>query len=189
MEFQHLNVKLLLDQPKRFDLESLVPVLHGWIREKAFDELLLDIADYRHVHQGPGIVLIGHQGDYAVENTDGRFGIRYNRKAGLEGSNHERLKQTTRAALNACERLESEPSLNGDLRFDGRNIELFINDRLLARNDEATRASAEPEFRNFFNELFGGDYSLSFNSDPRRLLGVSVTALRPFSVKELLATL
>ena len=101
MEFQHVNVKLLLDHPETFDLESLVPVLHGWIRDKVFDELLLDIADYRHVHEGPGIVLIGHQGDYAVENTDGRLGIRYNRKAGLDGSNNDRLKQATRAALNA----------------------------------------------------------------------------------------
>ncbi len=189
MEFQHVNVKLLLDRPETFDLEMLVPVLHGWIRDKVFDELLLDIADYRHVHQGPGIVLIGHQGDYAIEDTDGRFGIRYNRKAALEGSNQDRLKQATRAALNACQRLESDPSLQGALRFDGKNIEVFINDRLLAPNNEATRAAAEPEFRTFFDALVGSDYSLSFNDDARRLVGLCAKASRQFPVAELFTRL
>ena len=75
------------------------------------------------------------------------------------------------------------------LRFDGKNIELFINDRLLAPNNEATRDAAEPEFRNFLDGLFGVDYSLSFNDDARRLFGASVTAAGPFPVAELLAKL
>ena len=31
---------------------------------------------------GPGVMLIGHQADYSVDNTDDRLGVRYNRKAG-----------------------------------------------------------------------------------------------------------
>ena len=43
------------------------------------------MADYRHVPEGPGVMLIGHQANYSVDNTDNRLGVRYNRKEPLEG--------------------------------------------------------------------------------------------------------
>jgi hypothetical protein len=190
MELQHVNVKLLAKDSQGFDLESLVPIFHAWIQNKVFDELLLDIADYRHVPDGPGIVLIGHQGDYAVDNTEGRLGVRYNRKTGLDGSNEDRFQQAARAALNAFQRLEAEPSLGGKLRFNGQGVDVFINDRMLAPNNEATRQSVEPELKRFFAQLFGGaEYSRSYPADPRRLFGVTAQAARSFSLSELLANL
>ena len=97
MQLQHINVKLLVKNPAEVDLEPLVPVFHGWIQEQGLEELLLDVADYRHVHAGPGVVLIGHQANYSVDNTDERLGIRYNRKAALNGSNDDALRQAMRA--------------------------------------------------------------------------------------------
>ena len=119
MELQHVNVKLLVKNPEEVDLEPLIPVFHSWIQGQVFEELLLDVADYRHVPAGPGVVLIGHQGNYSVDNTDNRLGVRYNRKAALDGNNQDRLKQAARAALTACQRLEAEPGLGGKLRFNG----------------------------------------------------------------------
>jgi len=190
MELQHVNVKLLVNDPQGFDLERLVPVFHAWIQDKAFGERLLDIADYRHVPEGPGVILIGHEGDYSVDNTDGRLGVRYNRKAALEGSNGDRLRQAARAALTACQRLETEASLGGKLRFNGQDVEISINDRLLAPNDAATHKAAEPELRTFLDMLFrGAEYSLTYASEPRRLFGVAARAARPFSAEELLQNL
>ena len=190
MELQHVNVKLLVQTPEEVDLEPLIPIFHGWIQGQDSDELLLDVADYRHVPEGPGVVLIGHQANYSVENTDSRLGVRYNRKAALEGSNQDRLKQATRAALAAAKRLESEPGLNGKLRFNGQELELFFNDRLLAPNLDATRKAIEPELRAFLQKLFSGsEYSLRYNSDPRRLFSVSITASQAFSVSDLLKNL
>src|SRR5579872_5362414 len=128
MQLQHVNVKLLVRNPEEVDLEPLIPVFHGWIQNQIGEGLLLDIADYRHVDAGPGVVLIGHEGNYSVDNTDHRLGVRYNRKAALDGSNQERLRQAARAALSACERLEAEPLLGGKLRFNGQEIEISIND-------------------------------------------------------------
>jgi len=190
MELQHFNVKLLVTQAEGVDLELLVPIFHNWIQDKVFDEQLLDIADYRHVHDGPGVILIGLEGDYSVDYTDGRLGVRYNRKAGLEGSNRDRLTQAASAVLSACQRLEAEASLGGKFRFNGQDVEVFVNDRLLAPNIEATRTAVQPEFKNFFDDLFrGAEYSLSFNSDPRRLFTVSVKAAHLFSVSDLLQNL
>lgn len=190
MEMQHVNVKLMLANPDEVDLEPLVPIFHSWIQEQAPGDLLLDIADYRHVPAGPGVVLIGHQGDVSVDNTRNRLGVRYNRKAELNGDNQSRLRQAAVAALNACKRLESDGRLDGKLRFNGRELELFINDRLLAPNNDVTRKAAEPELRGFFSKLFrGANYSVSFETEPRKLFSATAKSDKPFTIDELLANI
>lgn len=190
MNLQHVNVKLMVDSPAEADLALLIPIFHAWIQSQVFEELLLDVADYRHVPAGPGVVLIGHQANYSVDNTDNRLGIRYNRKAELEGSNQDRLAQATRAALVACQRLEAEPTLAGKFGFNGRELEVFINDRLLAPNSELTFEEARPDLQRFAERLFGGPQcSLSHNRDPRKLFGVSLKASDSFPLVTLLNNL
>jgi hypothetical protein len=190
IQLQHVNVKLLVRNLEEVDLEPLIPVFHGWIQDQVGEGLLLDIADYRHVDAGPGVVLIGHEGNYSVDNTDNRLGVRYNRKAALEGSNQDRLKQAARAALAACQRLETEPRLGGRLRFNGREIEIFINDRLVAPNRDATREAVHSDLQFFAQKLFrGSEYSMSYDSDPRKLFAVSIKSAKPFPVADLLENL
>ncbi len=190
MQMQHVNVKLLVQEPGEDDLEALIPVFHNWIENQNGDELLIDVADYRHVPAGPGIVLIGHEGNYSLDNAGNRWGIRYNRKAIVDGSNQDRLKQAARAALTACQRLEADPRLGGKLRFGGQEIELFVNDRLVAPNTPETRAEAEPELYQFFRKLFNGkEYSISYGSEPRALFSANVKMAQPFTAAELLSGL
>jgi len=190
MELQHVNVKLLLRNTEEIDLEPLIPVFHGWIQEQGWDELLLDVADYRHVYAGPGVILIGHEANYSVDNQGNRPGVRYNRKAALEGSNQDRLKQAAVAALKACRRFESDPRLNSKFRFDGQRIELSINDRLLAPNKPETQEALQSELAPFLAKLFaGGEYSLAYQDSPRDLSSVAINSPRSFSVEELLQNL
>jgi hypothetical protein len=190
VDLQHINVKLLLEHSADADLEPLIPIFHSWIQGQVFDDLLLDIADYSHVPAGPGVVLIGHQADYSVDNANDRLGVRYNRKGVLNGTNQDRLTQAARAALIACRRLESEPSLEGKLRFNGHEIELFINDRLVAPNRVPTRDATQQDFQIFFQKLFrGSEFALTHESDPRRLFGVSAKTSKSFAVADLLANL
>ena len=187
MELQHINVKLLLRDPQAIDLEAIAPVFHSWIQDQLAEELLLDVASYAHVKDGPGVLLIGHEADYSLDATDGRLGLRYNRKSPVEGSNQQKLSQAARAAVSALQRLEQDARLQGKIQFDGKNIELFINDRLLAPNNEQTRHSAEPEVREFLKALGSGSaYSLRFEAEPRRLFGAQIQFEREFSVQELL---
>ena len=190
MELQHVNFKLRIAPAGEADLAPLIPVFHGWIQAQVFGDLLLDVADYRHVPGGPGVVLIGQEGDYSVDNTDDRLGVRYNRKAPLGGSNQDRLRQAARAALTACRQLEAEPGLEGKFRFGGREIELLFNDRLLAPNRDSTREAAQPDLEEYFRKLFrGSEYFLKYESDPRRLFGLTVQTSQPFLASELLANL
>jgi hypothetical protein len=175
---------------QQVDLEPLIPVFHRWIQNQASDELLVDVADYRHVRSGPGVVLIGHQGNYSLDNTGGRLGVRYNRKAPLAGTNQDCLVQATQAALAACRRMETEPSLAGNIQFNGREIEVFINDRLLAPNTPETRAATDSEFRTFFPILFGDiEYAVSYPQDPRSLFSVQVETSQVFETAALLNNL
>ena len=190
VELQHVNLKLLLGNPDGIDLEALIPVFHGWIQGHACEEVLVDVTDYRHVDSGPGIVLIGHEANYSVDNTDGRLGVRYNRKAALEGSNQDRLAQAARAALTACQRLEADPRMGGTMRFNGQDVEVLINDRLLVPNTSASHHVLDPEFRVFFDRLFGEErYNLMYCDEPRKLFAVTAKAFRTFSTSDLLNNL
>src|SRR5216683_3113300 len=154
IDLQHVNVKLLLKDSQDIDLDPVIPVFHSWIQGQVTDELLLDVADYRHVYGGPGIVLIGHEADYSIDNTDNRLGVRYNRKTVLQGSNEERLAQAADAALSGCERLQQDTRLERKLHFNGQEIEIVINDRLLAPNREETREALRPDLQAFSRSLF-----------------------------------
>lgn len=190
MNLQHVNVKLFAKDAEKADLEPLIPVFHSWIEGRVFEELLLDVADYRHVPAGPGVVLIGLQADYSVDNTGDRLGVRYNRKAAFDGDNQQCLRQASRAALNAFQRLEAEPRLGGKLQFGGQQIEIFVNDRLVAPNKEAVREAFRADFQKFFEQLFRGkDFSFAYDTDPRRLFGLTVKASHPATVAQLLQNL
>ena len=63
MEPTKFQVKISAKGDK-VELEKLVPVFNEWILNKKIDdELLIDVADYAHVPQGPGVVLIGPHTD------------------------------------------------------------------------------------------------------------------------------
>lgn len=192
IEVQHINVKLLLNNSGDLSLEAVIPVFHSWIQDQIFDEVLLDVADYQHVKDGPGVVLIGHEADYSLDNTDGRVGVRYNRKAPFSdaGSNEDRLRQAVRAAMLACQRLEADTRLDGKFHFNGHDFELFINDRLIAPNTDETQARLDPDFRQFCQKLFDGDeFSLQYQAGRRKLFGAAIHSERAVSIEDLLQNL
>jgi hypothetical protein len=190
MNLQHVNVKLFAKDPEKVDLEPLIPIFHSWIEGKVFEELLLDVADYRHVPAGPGVMVIGLQADYSVDDTGGRLGVRYNRKYPFDGNSEACLVQATRAALTAFERLEADPRLGGKLAFNGREIEIFVNDRLVAPNNDTTREVFRGEFQTFFQKLFrGAEFSFAYDTDPRRLFGLTAKSSKSFTLAELLQNL
>jgi hypothetical protein len=167
---QHLNVKIFIAQPSQVDLADAIRVFHQWIKDGVCPELLIDVADYLHVPEGPGILLIGHEANYSLDEREGHPGLLYNRKAALDGDFESRLKQAHAAALAACDRLEKDPEFGGKLKFDRTRIEVFVNDRLLAPNTEETWQALKPELERYFDgsrvERIG---------EPRDLFRVSVS--------------
>ncbi|HVF26118.1 MAG TPA: hypothetical protein VNA23_09530 [Anaerolineales bacterium] len=183
MNVQHINIKLFIDNPQSVNLADYSAVFNTWIQKHALNELLIDVADYLHVQNGPGLLLIGHEADYSLDNRAGRLGLLYNRKKQLEGTTQEKLTQATRALLIAAQLLEKE---NG-LQFNTREIQVLINDRLLVPNTVETFVALEPELRTFFDKLFDGtEYEISYKTDPRERFTVEIKAVTRFDVETLL---
>ncbi len=187
MDLQHVNVKIYVEGDLTVDCERFIEVFHRWIQEQALDGLLIDVADYRHVPAGPGVVLIGHEADFAMDNAGNRYGLLYNRKAPLDGSNADRFSQAFHAAANACQMLEAEFEENGPLKFSRQEFELFINDRAVAPNTSDTFQACKDDLESFLTNLLGHtEFTLEQHSDPRSRFGVTVTVAKPFELNALL---
>ncbi len=177
MNLQHVNVKIFVDGELTVDQEQFINIFHRLVAEQAMDQMMIDVADYRHVPAGPGVVMVGLEADYAMDHKDSRYGLRYNRKGALEGSNVDRMNQAYWAARNLCTLLESE--LDG-LKFSETEFELFFNDRALAPNTPETLAEARPEIKAFLRDGLGQtEFEFDFNNDPRSLFGAVVKLGQP----------
>jgi hypothetical protein len=169
----HVRVKIFAQDSGGVDLGAAIPVFHRWIQDRVCPEMLIDVADYRHVPGGPGVMLIGHEANYSLDFAKGRLGLLYSRKK-AGGDAQENLAQAYDAAITACARLEQEPAFAGKLKFSAE-CEFSINDRLLAPNREDTYLALKPEFDRFFTKVWGaGDYSLEHRGEPRELFRVAV---------------
>jgi len=186
MNIQHLNIKFYLENPETVNLADYGPVFNTWIQNQRLDELLIDVVDYLHVHNGPGILLIGHEADYSLDDRAGRLGLLYNRKAQLDGTTQEKLAQAVRANLTVAQILEKE----NDLRFNTQEVQVIVNDRLLVPNTVETFEALEPELVEFFKRLYeGADYALSHNPNPRERFTINVKTEATFDVDTLLKNL
>ena len=186
MNIQHVNIKFYIENPESVNPADYGPVFNNWIQEQRLEELLIDVADYLHVHHGPGIMLIGHEADYSLDTRAGRLGLLYNRKEQLEGTTREKLAQAARAALTVAQILENE---NG-LKFNTRELQLIVNDRLLVPNTADTFSALEPDLRTFFDTLYNGaEYTLAHLTDPRERFTVNVKTESNFDVDTLLKNL
>ncbi|MGD1017924.1 MAG: hypothetical protein ABSA12_01265 [Verrucomicrobiia bacterium] len=144
MELYKIGVKIFVANPRVVDIHDFIPVFHRWIQEQTIDgHQLIDVHDYSHVANGPGILLVAHEGNFSMDQEGGRLGLFYYRKRELSGGLESNLKTVLNAALQACKLLESDPKLNG-IKFRTDEILVIANDRLLAPNDAASRAKFEP---------------------------------------------
>jgi hypothetical protein len=143
VETMKYELKFFLDDASGVELEEFIPVFHDWIQTQQLEELLIDVADYRHVNEGPGIVLIAHDAHYVMDLTDARLGLLYSRRRETHPSRcaiqsvEDRLRSVWHCALTACQRLEAHPVLHGRLQFRGNELLLRCNDRLRVPNTTA----------------------------------------------------
>jgi hypothetical protein len=168
---------------KAFDLESVIPVYHRWIKDHALPELTIDVANYGHVPEGPGVVLIGHGSDYFLDEGEGRLGLLHNRKRAAFAPG-ERLSDLARRALHAAVLLEKD--LGGKLTFATNELLFRINDRLAAPNTEATFAAVKGELEALGKQLFGGAFELQRLGGPKELFAVRIKSGANVSLATLL---
>ena len=166
-----LKIYLTPESARTLDVEALIPVFHRWIKQHALPELTIDVANYRHVPNGPGVVLIGHGADYFLDEGEGRPGLLHNRKrAGLPPG--ERLGDLAQRTLNAASLLERDMALTGKVKFATNELLFRVNDRLAAPNSDATFAALRPELEALGKTLFAGPVELAREGGPKELFAV-----------------
>ena len=189
MELQKINVKVFSAEPNKVPLTDFIDIFHGWIQ--ATDGVYHDVADYSHMQAGPGIVLVADDANVSIDETDNRRGLLYSQKSKLSGSNLEKLSAVLRSALENCHRLEEEPALRGKLRFSGNQVEILVNDRLLAPNKKEVFEELRPEIDFLARRLYAStNFTLLRNQeDPRHRLNVTLSTPLSFETKALLNNL
>jgi hypothetical protein len=128
MDTYKFGVKFFLTGPQSKPLKNYIPVFHGWIQRQALPgHLLIDVHDYSHVYQGPGILLVAHEANISVDESEGHRGLVYTRK-------QPATLQKTVAAARAAVALLGEPLETG-------SCEVFVNDRLASVTADAVAAA------------------------------------------------
>jgi hypothetical protein len=177
MELQKMGIKFFAEGESAVDLEEYIPIFHRWIQNRVIaDHLLIDVADYRHIHQGPGILLVCHEANISMDEERGNPGLLYLRKQPLSGDFSQRLGTMLSTACSCCQRLEREPELQGRLRFRGNEFEVISNDRLLAPNTDEGYASLREALTESLNKLYPDQkFSMERVSEGKERLTVVVS--------------
>jgi hypothetical protein len=173
MELHRLGIKFFAADPASINLEDFIPLFHGWIQRQALQgHLLIDVHDYSHMQNGPGILLVAHEGNFSIDMSDGRPGLYYYRKAPTPLSAVGHMATVFKTGLDACRLLEKDAKL----QFKMDELLIIANDRLEAPNTEETLAELQPALTAALQEVFGPlNFKLTREShDPKERLSVSV---------------
>jgi hypothetical protein len=178
MDSYKLAVKFPFQNPSALQAREFVPVFHRWIQSQALPgHQLIDVADYEHVHEGPGIVLVAHEANLHADQGRGQFGLLYRRKQPTGGSFRGRLRATFSHALEAATLLEQDEKLGGRANIRTDEASFFIFDRLLAPNSSATFKSVRSELESFLKGLYGlPSIELTYSEKPEELFEVGIKA-------------
>mgnify|MGYP001815073973 CR=1 FL=1 len=159
-----------------------IAVFHRWIQEAMVDGLLIDVADYGHVPDGPGVMLIGHEADRAMDLSGGP-GFRFEGKRSRGGVTDQLVRALTGAASGAA-LLAADAALDG-VSFDTTRVRIGIADRLRVPNDDATLAELSGAIGEAIDTVFPDTAGeLHRQGDRRRPFTVDVSLSSPASLEQ-----
>lgn len=168
-----IGVRLFFAKP--VEPPPFIPVFQRWIRENIMpDEGLIDVVRYRHVKDGPWVMLVGTHAHFAIDNTDGRPSFRYTRRRRLDGTIGMRLRALFTRLFAAARLLEAEGYA---FRLD--ELELSIDDRLFAPNTPETAERAIRDLAPSARLIFGDDTAVAHIPSPKGPLRLSLRPSAP----------
>ena len=180
MKPRRLALKLFTREPVGRDLlPPYIGVFHRFIQEGSLPGLLVDVADYAHVPDGPGIVLIGHDVDYGLDLVGGHSGLLVLCKREGERGLAELFRSALGRAAAAARALESADEVS--VAFGADRLELVIFDRLEAPNTAECAEAVTKELEAVARDALGAELRFEWVSgdDPRRALTLELSGAAP----------
>ena len=154
MDLQKFGIKLFLNVSNDFNSRDFIPVFHNWIQDKIVDDhLLIDVADYSHVPDGPGIMLVAHEGCFSLDQENHQPGLMYMRKTTIDGSFKERFIRVLSDTVQAAKRLRAN-NINKEINFINNSFRFIANDRLYAQNTIENQNLYKEEMQKVLNEKY-----------------------------------
>ena len=174
---QRIATKFLVapDPTAAVALEPVTGLFHRFIQEQSLPGLLLDVADYAHVPDGPGVVLIGHDVDYGIDLVEGQAGLLVVRKRYGESAFGDVLRDTLGRALRAAQAIEAEGSTGLHFALDSMTLQCF--DRRLTPNCVESYETLRGDVEQVASCLYGASsYEVErvHTDDPRKALSMSI---------------
>lgn len=187
MSFQKLTIKVAIETPSELDVQSFMSTMGDWIQNETVPGTLIDVADYTHMVDGPGVVLVSHEANWGLDEQDGWKGLSYGVKIEKEETLAEQIIHAYKTVLIGCEAIEETPRHDG-LEFAVGNFTLVVNDRMTGVQNSENQAMLKEATESFLKDTLGcSDYSVTIETDSKKRLGVKVEANDAPSVKEGLA--
>lgn len=172
MDLQHIAIKLFATKTAGFEQTALIPLFHRWIQNKIFHELLpIDVADYTHIHEGPGVMLICHKGHLSLDEGNGRLGVLYSNKSLATGGVQDRFRDSLRHTLTAAGQLETDTTL----QFACDELLIRINDRLHVPNTAESFHALRDDLQQVLTALYGG-VAVDLEHIENRKIGLAIRA-------------
>ena len=174
MDLQKFGIKFYLKEKEAYSPQDYIPVFHGWIQEQLIpNHLLIDVADYSHVKDGPGIMLIAHEGHFSLDQENNKPGMMYMRRMEYLGNFQERFDEVFSMSLHAVTLLCNKKEL--ELDFHHNLFRFISNDRRLADNTRENQNLFQKEIDEILKSKFSNDkWNFSEVSKENERLGFTV---------------
>ena len=145
------------------DLELFIPVFHEWIQKDTIsNHIMVDVADYKHIPDGPGIMLIAHEGNFSIDLENGEVGLQYIRKQPLKNDLINNIHEIKSILNQACNLLTNNEMLREKISFNNQ-YRIIANDRYHFPNNKKSQEKflqySEKVFKNAeltVNEIYSG---------------------------------
>jgi hypothetical protein len=189
MEPERFCLKFFARPDTDVDDEVFIAIFHEWIRYQKLAGVLLDVADYRHVPHGPGVMLITHDINFAMDRAAGRFGLFAQQKLNQAENRRDQILSLVRPTVAFGALLESDWRVKKNLSFEAGQFHLMSNDRLRLPNTDTAYAGILPDLKAAAAIIYPGrEISLArMENDARERLTVTVDAGVSVNMKELVA--
>lgn len=153
------------------DLDPALGVFHRFIQRQLVEGFLLDVADYRHVPNGPGVMLVGQDVDYGINTR--AFTVTMKRRGDDAAA---QFTDAVRMAFGTIEAIEADGALR--CGFDLTQLRVSVADRKLGTHDEV-QAALLAEIAPAVEVLFGPDAVVDpvAAADPRQAPQLAVRAV------------
>ncbi len=152
-------------------IRGFIDVFHAWVKDKRTDDLLIDVHDYTHVHDGPGVIVVAHEAHYGMDRRGGELGLVYRARRTPPSPVGDAIKKAAQAAWAACRSLEQDTA--GKVAFATDRHLVGFEDRLNAPNTPEIFSKLQPELAAFAS-LLGKDAAVTHVGEPRDVFAAEI---------------